>query len=478
MKKHNLFKVVGIAILVTVLLTWILPTTYYQYEIKTGARSQVGLFDLFSYPSVVLSYFGNIALYILVIGGFYGILHKIGAYRTLLDSIAKKAKGKGIIILAAIILLLSVFTSVFGVSFGVLMIVPFVVSLVLLMGYDKMTAAMATIGSITVGIMGTTFASTYVADEYSLLSQNGMGIVNTILSTTQKSLIFAKIIVLVIGIALLTFLTIRHALKNYDSKKIEESVLIPSAGDKTDKKVKTWPIVLILDLVFVIILLSQASWTSVFGVKVFSNVTTFLLTKVKIAGFPIIAKILGSIKEFEQWGIVEISSLIVFASMILGLIYRVKFNDYIKNALEGIKKALKPAILVILVYVVLVIVSYNPIVLTITKPLITATKGLNAFTMSLVALITNVFNVDLYYAASSTLQYIASLDLAGAPVIAFIWQTMYGFTALFAPTSVILMVILSYLDISYGKWIKSNWILILGMLACSLITSMVLVLIL
>ena len=89
MKKHNLFKVVGISILVTVLLTWILPTTYYQYEITSGARSQVGLFDLFSYPSVVLSYFGNIALYILIIGGFYGILSKIGAYRSILDSIVK-----------------------------------------------------------------------------------------------------------------------------------------------------------------------------------------------------------------------------------------------------------------------------------------------------------------------------------------------------------------------------------------------------
>ena len=45
MKKHNLFKVVGITILVTVLLTWILPTTYYQYSlVSDGTRSQVGLF--------------------------------------------------------------------------------------------------------------------------------------------------------------------------------------------------------------------------------------------------------------------------------------------------------------------------------------------------------------------------------------------------------------------------------------------------
>ena len=93
MIKHNLFKVVGIAILVTVLLTWLLPITYYQYDIVTGARSQVGLFDLFKYPSESLKYFGDIALYILAIGGFYGVLHKINAYQKLIDNISKKMVG-------------------------------------------------------------------------------------------------------------------------------------------------------------------------------------------------------------------------------------------------------------------------------------------------------------------------------------------------------------------------------------------------
>ena len=589
MKKHNLFKVVGISILVTVLLTWILPTTYYQYEITSGARSQVGLFDLFSYPSVVLSYFGNIALYILIIGGFYGILNKIGAYRSILDGIAKKAKGKEYIILMVLILLLSVLTSVCGVSFGLLIVVPFVISLVLLMGYDKVTAAMVTVGSIAVGIMGTTFASTYVQDQYSLKAQNGMGVVNAMLDSsafgkidllglsflfailaiiiinycfikknskiavtiisicsalivglhlfafnpvinfefnsillwiirlvcilvvvavmafvarlyTKKgislpaiilsnvALIFiivfsresfnvsiGKLLMLCVGIVILLYVTLRYASKNHDTKKVEEKDLVPAL---VENKKKSWPLIVVLDLVFLIMLIAQTSWTSVFGIKLFSKVTTFLLTKVSPFGFPIIGKILGKVAEFEQWGLIEISTLLIFASMIIGLIYRVKFNDYLNNALDGIKKAIKPAILVILIYVVLVIVSYNPIVLTITKPLLTATKGLNAFTMSLAAFITSIFNVDLYYVAGSALQYVASLDLGGKPVIAFIWQTMYGFATLFAPTSVILMAILSYLDVSYGKWIKSNWILILGMLACSLITSMILVLML
>ena len=87
-KEHNLFKVIGASILIAVLLTWILPTTDFQYSlVSDGSKSQVGIFDLFKYPNSSVSYFGNVVVYILVIGGFYGVLNKIGAYRKLLDDL-------------------------------------------------------------------------------------------------------------------------------------------------------------------------------------------------------------------------------------------------------------------------------------------------------------------------------------------------------------------------------------------------------
>ena len=57
----------------------------------------MGLFDLFNYPLTALSYFGYIALFIVLVGGFYGILHKIPAYRTFLDKIVAVFKGKEMI---------------------------------------------------------------------------------------------------------------------------------------------------------------------------------------------------------------------------------------------------------------------------------------------------------------------------------------------------------------------------------------------
>ena len=92
MKKHNTFKVVLITILVFMLLTWILPAAYYSNGYVDQGRVQMGIFDLFNYPITALSYFGYIAIFVLVVGGLYGVLNKISAYRVILDKIVSKFK--------------------------------------------------------------------------------------------------------------------------------------------------------------------------------------------------------------------------------------------------------------------------------------------------------------------------------------------------------------------------------------------------
>ena len=461
------FKAVMIILIVAIILTWILPTTYYQYGLQTGEISEVGIFDILSYGNVALSYFGNVAFYILAIGAFYGVLHKIGAYRSLLDAMAEKAKGKESIILSIVIVLLAAITSVCGASLGLWIIIPFIVSFVLLIGYDKITASLVTVGSIAVGLIGTTLSSTYISSQYNVVAQNGMGVVNNILSTKATDLIFVKLAILVLGIALLIFNTLRYANKHKNSNETKKYDEIPSVNDK---KARKWPIVVVIDFMFVIMSLSLTSWTSVFKNTLFDKITTAALGKY--------GALFGKISAFEQWGINELSSMLIIASIVLALVYKVKLHEYISNALEGIKRALKPALLIVLIYMVLVVVSYHPVVLTIVKPLLS--KHLNVFTMSLTAFVTSIFNVDMYYGASSVLPYVTELitKTPNYPTIALIWQVMYGFMSLIAPTSIILIPVLSYMDISYKDWLKSNWKFLLEMLILSILALVVLIIIL
>ena len=114
MKKHKVLKVAIITLLICALLTWIIPCATYQMEYSEIGRYQVGLFDILSYQSTVLGYFGYVALFVLVVGGFYGVLFKTGAYRAMLDSICKKFKGKETIFVIVIISLFAILTSFAG----------------------------------------------------------------------------------------------------------------------------------------------------------------------------------------------------------------------------------------------------------------------------------------------------------------------------------------------------------------------------
>ena len=158
MKKHNAVKVVLITLLVVLLLSWILPAAYYSGEYVSEGRVQMGLFDLFNYPLTSLSYFGYIALFFVLVGGFYGVLYKIPAYRTFLDKIVSIFDGKEKLFISIVIILFAVLVSVCGIHYEIFLFFPFIVALIYLMGYDKIVAAMTMVGSIAVGLAGSTYA--------------------------------------------------------------------------------------------------------------------------------------------------------------------------------------------------------------------------------------------------------------------------------------------------------------------------------
>lgn len=467
MKKHSLFKVIGITIIVAVLLTWIFPVTIFGYSLTEEARSQVGLFELFTFGPVIFYYFGSIIFYVLAIGGFYGVLYNIDGYRNLLDKIVEKFKGKEKVFLIVVMVLLALITSMAGLTSGLLFIFPLIISIILLMGYNKQTAALTTIGSVAVGLIGTTVSATNINAIVGLLSLD------------FSSELLTKAIILIVGLVLLIFNVLTYAKKNKLSKE-ERKEQVAELPTSKDSKKKTWPIIVIVDLILIIMIVASLSWDTVFGIKLFNDVHEAVM-KFEVGKFAIFGKILGesSAVAFGKWTLTELTLLVTIGAGLVSLFYKKSFNDFIKNFFEGVKKAFTPAVLIFLAYIVLVITATHPVLLTIFKPLLTATKGFNVFTMSIVAFFSSVFNIEAYYTASGFLPYIASIitDTTTYPLIAIVWQAMYGLAMLIAPTSLVLIATLSYLNISFWKWIKASWKLILEILVALLLIFTVLVLI-
>ena len=465
MKKHNALKVVGITLLVFALLTWILPCATYQTEYTEVGRYQVGLFDLLSYQSTVLGYFGYVALFILVVGGFYGVLYKTGAYRTMLDSLCKKFKGKEAVCLIVIMALFAILTSFAGLQLALIMLFPFVISLVLMMGYNKLAAVAVTAGSVAVGLMGTTFSynTTQVLQQY--------------LSVEITDLIWAKVILLVLGIVLLAFSVFKFGKKNSTKKCEDKDDFIPEAVKSKDKK-KVWPLVVILDLILLVTILGFISWNTAFSISLFDDVTTSV-TEFELFGFPIFGKILGAVQAFGNWSLLELITIMLLAIIILKFVYKIKWDDVFDGFAKGAKKALLPALIVILIYTCLVLTTYDPYQLVIYKFILGLTKGFNIFTTGLVVLLSSIFNGDPLYAFYSVLPYFVSVvtDTNNYQLVAVIFQAIYGIVTLVAPTSIPLMVTLAYTKVPYGSWLKYIWKLLVALLVVAFITFTILLLI-
>ena len=211
--KSNSAKVVLVTIMVFFVLTWIFPAAYFSSEYVEQGRVQMGLFDLFNYPITALSYFGYIAFYIILVGGFYGILYKIPAYRSFLDKIVDMTKGMEKIVLVFFVVLNAFLVSICGVHLALALFIPLIVSIILLMGYDKMVAAMVIVGSIIAGLIGTTFA------------YNNVSVVTSTFGIAFDYQIGVRFVILLVAIALVVFNILMY-IKNHGSKvKIEKKTI-------------------------------------------------------------------------------------------------------------------------------------------------------------------------------------------------------------------------------------------------------------
>lgn len=559
MKKHNALKVVLASLLVLLVLSWIFPAAYFSSEFMDQGRVQMGLFDLFEYPLTAVSYFGYIPMYLLFVGGFYGVLYKIPAYRSFLDKVAAKASKHNALTIILIVTLLAVGVSVCGLQIGFALFIPFLVSLLLLMGHDKKLVAYTLVGALAAGLVGTTY-----------------GVQNTGLATSTLLLNFdyqigVRFVLLAVAIFLVVLnvlLTIRKQerivvkeIKLDDNKKAEkvEEVVVEkveepvkkaaakstakkttttkgagksagkgtkgkgkgksssakgkSTSTKTNKNTKSknankaalkdgdvivaknececcsclipeevtgtktiWPIVTLFVLLFILMIVAFIPWGETgFNNSFFSDITDDVM-KFDIFKFQIFAKLLGNVGPFGEWGINQLFLPIGLALLLLAVIYKVKFNDLLDGFVAGAKKAVVPAAIAIVAYTILVVVTYHPYQLTLYKAILGLSKGFNIATTTLVSLLATIFNVDPIYTAQSFLPYYVSVvtNADNYPIVGVIYQSIYGFASLFAPTSIILMATLSYLKVNYLDWLKTVWKLLLELFVILLIVFIIL----
>ena len=425
-KEKNLYKVLTISIIVSIVLGYFIPSTSVNYgAAEKGAINPVTLVDSF----IDLVYNANVFIptfiYILVIGAFYAVLYKTKNYDNLVNNVAAKFnKNKGLFIVLTVFTfgLVTFFT---GEMYSMLLFVPFFISVVRKLGFSKETSVIATIGAILLGNASTLY--TYHA--------------NQILSLTVKDNVLTKVIlILVLLVSLIAFILVF-------TKKPE------STKELKKEKAKVAPIHVAMGLLFVLLILGFVNWNGYFG---FDGFDKFLetLRKGEIAHVSIFNIIVGStIAAFGTWQVFHLAALLVFTSVVIALIYKVKINDFFEAYAEGIKKAFPYAMILLLANMVLVNVAYSGIFYTMVVGL--TKKTISLLTGSLTAVLAAFFAPDSINATQFAL-YSATLTKATnyQNLLGVIFQAVYNLFLLISPTSVLLFIGLKYTDTKYKDWIK------------------------
>lgn len=459
-KKHDMVKWIGLFVFVAMALTWIFSSGYYQgAQYLDYGMNYLGITDLPNLIYSAIGFAGEKIIFLLVLGAFYAVLSKNDGYKKLVVTIAEKFKGKEILFVLISSLLFTAMTALFAQTFIVLIFIPFIISIILTMKLDKITAFCATFGSIIIGILGPVYGG------------EGLYWFNTYSNIGISIGLIYRLIVLVIGYILFNFFNILHIKKVLKNEKQNEEVEDPFKIENVDKKAKSWPIAVIFGLLFVIMVLGYVSWELNFGITIFKDFHTWLLG-LKIGGLEVFKAILGTealSTPFGLWTLLHGAVILFIVSIIIALMSRMKLNDFISAYGEGFKKIGKCVLLYVGTYMVMLAAYTSPFIPTITNLIFSAVESFNPFLVVINALISGIFHVDFGLTGFLIGTFFTTTYAANIEIVHTIFTTINGFVYLCLPTSGLLLIGLPYLNIEYKTWIKYIWMFAVGMLVILLI---------
>jgi uncharacterized ion transporter superfamily protein YfcC len=451
-EKHDLVKAAGIMVLITVLLTWVIPQGYYSGSaISVGDITRVGLFDFFTYGLLGMYYFTVLVTFVFVLGAFYQVLSKTKGYQDLTTGIAKIFKGKEIIFVLVVSFVIAAISAITNEYIVILSIVPFIITIMKKMKLDKITGFATTFGAILVGTIGSIYSTKIV----------GMNV--SYLSTEYGTLLWAKLVMFFLAYIAFNVFTVLHMLKMRKNKKsaVMED-LFECEKSNENSRIKAWTVGLVLGLFAIITLLAYLPWTDVFNTEWATNALD-AINNCEVFGSTIFAYILGSVYAFGEWDIFGVQVLMLVAILIIKIIDKIPFNDIITSFGEGFKKVGKLVVIMLLCYLILEFAVMYPVLPTIVDWFLNlswiakASDKVVVILSTLTGLLTSMFTVEYQYTLSLIGQYLVGTYETFTNQIAFMLQTTFGLASMFTPASAILLMGLSYLGITYKEWMKYIW---------------------
>ena len=392
----------------------------------------------------------GVAFFILIIGGFLGVITETGALDIGIASVIKKNKGKEKRLIPLLMILFAIGGTTYGMAEETIAFYPLLIPIMIGVGFDTVTAVAVILVGSQIGCLASTvnpFATGVASDTAGVSIADG---------------IVWRLVFLVVMLAISILYVYRYATKIeknpeksfvYSQRKEDlEFFKIPENSSTMTKK--QLYILWIFILTFFIMILSLIPWGD-FGIKIFQQFNDALL------GLPVIGGLFRHASPFGTWYFSEITMLFFVSSVLIGVVYRMSEDKFLEVFLKGSAD---------LIGVALICAVSRGIQIIMNDGLITATIlhwgeiGLKGLSPQLFITLTYLFYLPMSFLIPGTSSLAgATMGLLG-PMAEFVhvrshlvitaFQAASGVLNLFTPTSGVVMGALAIARIDIIVWIK------------------------
>ncbi|WP_404814653.1 YfcC family protein [Secundilactobacillus malefermentans] len=470
-KMPSAFTILFFIIILVAVLTWIIPAGSYStdkagniiaHTYKSVTSDPQGIWDVFMAP--VFGMVGNdktegaisVSLFILVIGGFLGVVNKTRALDDGISSIVSRYKGKEKALIPLLMILFAIGGSTYGMAEETIAFYPLLIPVMMGVGFDSLVAVAIVLVGSQVGCLAST------------VNPFATGVASQTLNISPGDGLFSRLLLLIILVVVSIWYVYHYAsviekdpTKSLVYNQRQEDNKRFSIEERTDSNEKMSgrqrAVIWLFALTFVIMIVGLIPWDSINENFTFFNSFTKWFTAI-----PFLGNLVGSdMAPFGTWYFSEITMLFLLMSVIIMFVFRMKEKDFMDAFMKGMAEFLSVAIIVAVARGIQVVMNDGMITDTV---LHWGEVGLKSLSQSVFIIITYIFYIPMSFLIPSTSGLAAATmgiigpmgKFAGvdSSLVVTAYQAASGWVNLITPTSGVVMGALAIAHVNINIWWK------------------------
>ncbi len=377
----------------------------------------------------------DVALFILVIGGFLGVTMKTGAIQGGIARIVARLTGRERLLIPILMIVFAVGGTTYGMAEESLAFYVLIITVMMAAGYDALVGASILLLGCGIGVLGSTINpfATGIASEFAGVS-------------IDQGLI-GRLVILVIGTAIGIVFVMRYAERVrldpsrslvFDQRADHEARFLVSGADSAAGATMTREQKIVLALFFL-----------AFGVMIFGVIPWEDLG----IGLPTLF-----------WWFPEMTASFLFFAILIGVVARLAESDFTNTFVDGARDLLGVALIIGIARGITVVMNNGLITDTVLNAAEQAVADLGgaAFIVLMYVLFLPLSflipsSSGLATVAMPIMAPLASFADVPAQLVVTAYQTGNGLVNLVTPTSAVVMGGLAIARVGYGTWLRFVW---------------------